>query len=100
MKKLISGVLLSVLLVGCSAETEPSEVAVEGIGINSYQELIKDDLYFIEYDSNINFATKYQEFLKNKNDIEVFDIERKATNGSHNGTGGWYIFTKSKEIKE
>lgn len=100
MKKLIGGLLVIGLLTGCSAEVETGETVAGNVSTHGYQELIENELYYIKYDKDVNFATKYKEFIDNNQHLEVFDTETKPQKGSHNSTSGWYIFTKPKEIKE
>ena len=98
MKKLLVGLLLVGLLTGCGVDVETKQVAVEGANVNGYTELIKGELYYIANEEDVNFATKYNEFLENNSDLEVVDVEGDPKNTQWNTNLGWYIFTK--KIKE
>ena len=98
MKKLMIGVLLSTMLVGCGTEVEMVETIADEENVIGYQELIKNELYYIKFDDSVNFATKYKEFTNSNPNLEVFDVEAKQQPRTYNSVEGWYIFTK--EIKE
>ena len=98
MKKLLVGLLLVGLLTGCGVDVETKQVTVEGANVNGYTELIKGELYYIANEEDVNFATKYNEFLENNSDLEVVDVEGDPKYTQWNTNLGWYIFTK--EIKE
>ena len=96
MKKLLVGLLMFTLLFGCSVKVETKQVAVEGANANGYTELIKGELYYIANDEDVNFATKYNEFLEDNANLEVVDVEGDPKESQWNRNLGWYIFTKSK----
>lgn len=91
-KVIITFLMLTFILTGCA--TEPTElVANSNASTSGYNELIKNELYYIQH-AGSNFATKYKEFTLSNPELEVFDVEILPNTGTHNGIDGYYIFTK------
>lgn len=97
MKKILIGFTLSIaLLTGCT-NTGSGYVSEESVS-EEYLTKIEGKLYYIPHEfDKPDFPNKYEEFLEDNPNLEVFDVELDPKDTSDNSIAGYFIFTKEKE---
>lgn len=93
---LIGGLTLS--LVACSnEELQPVADEITPVEVIGFQELIKDELYYIKSNNDIGFPTQYNNFIKTNPHLKLIDVESDPRKSTYNTLNGWYLFVETKE---